>query len=103
MRPVVLDDGELVEVDPLSGEAERDFPPPIGRAKGVFTLHSELATLPSAYPSLREASFRLCLPPGLVDKLLALAAPDEVEPYTQSAQAVAAHVVEVRGNGHAVV
>ena len=103
MRPVVLEDGELVEVDPLSGEAERDFPPPIGRAKGVFTLHSELATLPSAYPSLREASFRLCLPSGLVDKLLALAAPDEVEPYTQSAQAVAAHVVEVRGNGHAVV
>ena len=72
MKPMVVRDGELEEVEPLSGEAEREFPEPIGRAKGIYTLHSELATLPAAYPSLREASFRLCLAPGLLDKLLAL-------------------------------
>ena len=103
MRPVVLTGGELVEVDPLSGAASRDFPEPVGRAEGIFTLHSELATLPAAYPTLREASFRLCLSPGLVEKLLALDDPAQVEPYTQSPEAVAVHLVEVVGDDRAVV
>jgi hypothetical protein len=59
--------------------------------------------LPAAYPSLREASFRLCLAPGLLDKLLALDEGEEPEPYVQSEQAAAAHVVDVAGNGSRVV
>jgi saccharopine dehydrogenase-like NADP-dependent oxidoreductase len=105
LRPMVVAEGRLVDVDPLSGEAEREFPDPVGRARGIYTLHSELATLPAAYPSLAEASFRLCLSPGLLERLLALD-PDEPapEPYTQSADAVAVHVVEVgNGNGKGVV
>ncbi len=102
LSPVVLRDGELVEVEPLSGAAERDLPEPIGRAHGIYTLHSELTTLPAAYPTLREAGFRLSLPPGLVEKLLALG--DELpEPYVQSPEAVAVHLVEARGDGCAVV
>jgi saccharopine dehydrogenase-like NADP-dependent oxidoreductase len=103
MKPMVVRDGELVDVEPLSGEAEREFPEPIGIAKGIYTLHSELATLPAAYPSLREASFRLCLAPGLVDKLLALDEGEEPEPYVQSSQAAAAHVVDIAGDGSRVV
>lgn len=103
MHPMVVRDGELVEAEPLSGEAEREFPEPIGRATGIYTLHSELATLPVAYPSLREASFRLCLAPGLLDKLLALEDGAEPEPYVQSPQAAAAHVAEVAGDGSRVV
>ncbi len=103
MKPMVVRDGEVVETEPLSGEAEREFPEPIGRAKGIYTLHSELATLPAAYPSLREASFRLCLAPGLLDKLLALGEGEEPEPYVQSEQAAAAHVVDVAANGSRVV
>jgi saccharopine dehydrogenase-like NADP-dependent oxidoreductase len=103
MHPMVVEDGELVEAEPLSGQAQREFPEPIGRATGIYTLHSELATLPAAYPSLREASFRLCLAPGLLDKLLALGEDEEPEPYVQSPQAVAAHVVDVSGNGSRVV
>ncbi|MEX2211823.1 MAG: saccharopine dehydrogenase NADP-binding domain-containing protein [Gaiellaceae bacterium] len=105
LRPMVVAAGRLVDVDPLSGEAEREFPEPVGRAAGIYTLHSELATLPAAYPSLAEASFRLCLSPGLLDRLLALG-PDESapEPYTQSPASVAVHLVEVsNGNGRAVV
>jgi saccharopine dehydrogenase-like NADP-dependent oxidoreductase len=102
MRPMVVSDGQVTDVEPLSGEAEREFPEPIGRARGVYTLHSELATLPAAYPSLREASFRLCLAPGLTEKLLALRDGDEPEPYTQSPASVAVHLVDVR-NGHEVV
>jgi saccharopine dehydrogenase-like NADP-dependent oxidoreductase len=103
MRPVVLRAGELEEVEPLSGEAEREFPEPVGRAQGIYTLHSELATLPANLPSLREASFRLCLSPGLLEKLLALEEGELPEPYTQSPESVAVHEVEVRGEGARVV
>jgi saccharopine dehydrogenase (NAD+, L-lysine-forming) len=102
LPPVVLRDGELVEVEPLSGESERDFPPPIGRTAGIYTLHSELATLPAAYATLRSASFRLSLPPGLVEKLLALG-DERPEPFEQSPAAVAVHLVEARGEGRSVV
>lgn len=102
LAPMIVADGELREVEPLSGEAERDFPPPIGVARGVYTLHSELATLPDAYPTLEEASFRLCLTPGLLAALLALPEGEEPEPYVQSAESVAVHLVEARNGATAV-
>jgi saccharopine dehydrogenase-like NADP-dependent oxidoreductase len=103
MRPVVVADGELTEVEPLSGEAEREFPEPVGRATGIYTLHSELATLPASYPSLQEASFRLCLTTGLLEKLLALEDGELPEPYVQSAESVAVHEVELAAIGSRVV
>jgi saccharopine dehydrogenase-like NADP-dependent oxidoreductase len=76
----------------------------VGSATGIYTLHSELATLPSAFPSLRDASFRLCLSDGLLEKLLALREGDEEpEPYTQSPASVAVHLVEAAGDGRRVV
>jgi saccharopine dehydrogenase-like NADP-dependent oxidoreductase len=96
-QPMVLIDGGLDEVDPLSGRAVRDFPEPVGSAEGIYTLHSELATLPVTLATLREASFRLCLSPGLLEKLLALEEGELPEPYTQSAESVAVHEVELRG------
>jgi saccharopine dehydrogenase-like NADP-dependent oxidoreductase len=99
MRPMVVANGELRDVEPLSGEAEEEFPDPVGRARGIYTLHSELATLPVAYPSLRDASFRLCLSPGLKEKLLALDGEEEPEPYVQSPESVAVHLVDVANGG----
>ncbi|HET7857322.1 MAG TPA: saccharopine dehydrogenase NADP-binding domain-containing protein [Gaiellaceae bacterium] len=96
LPPMVVADGELREAEPLSGEAERGFPEPVGRAVGLYTLHSELATLPVAYPTLREASFRLSLPPGLIEQLLALGDDELPEPYGQSRDAVAVHLAEAR-------
>jgi saccharopine dehydrogenase-like NADP-dependent oxidoreductase len=103
MEPIVVRDGQAEAVEPLSGAKERRFPAPIGTATGILTLHSELATLPRAFPSLREASFRLCLAPGLLAKLLALGDGPLPEPYAQSPASVAVHVVDVEGpNGRAV-
>ena len=104
MRPMIVSAGQVRDVEPLSGEAEREFPDPVGPARGIYTLHSELATLPAAYPTLEEASFRLCLAPGLKEKLLALPEGEEPEPYTQSPASVAVHLVEIaNGNGRSVV
>jgi saccharopine dehydrogenase-like NADP-dependent oxidoreductase len=103
MRPVIVAEGKQTEVEPLSGEAERRFPEPVGAAKGIYTLHSELATLPVRYPSLRDASFRLCLSPGLLEKLLALEDGDLPEPYIQSSDSVAVHEVELRAADQAVI
>lgn len=103
MRPVVVEAGELREVDPLSGRAERELPEPVGRAEGIYTLHSELKTLPGALPTLESASFRLCLAPGLLEKLLALEEGEEPQPYEQSEAAVAVHLVDLRGGIRRVV
>jgi hypothetical protein len=103
LRPVVVEGGEVQEVEPLSGEAARELPAPVGRAKGIYTLHSELRTLPGAFPSLDSASFRLCLAPGLLEKLLALDEGEEPQPYEQSKDAVAAHLVELLGETRRVV
>jgi saccharopine dehydrogenase-like NADP-dependent oxidoreductase len=102
LRPMVVRSGKLIDVDPLSGAAEREFPEPVGRASGIYTLHSELATLPKTFPTLREASFRLCLSPGLLEKLLGLEADELPEPYTQSEASVAVHLVEMAGEGSRV-
>jgi saccharopine dehydrogenase-like NADP-dependent oxidoreductase len=103
MRPIVVEDGHVIEVSPLSGEATRALPEPVGDATGIYTLHSELATLPSAFPTVQEASFRLCLSPGLLEKLLALGEGEEPEPYEQSPASVAVHLVDARGGGRGVV
>jgi saccharopine dehydrogenase-like NADP-dependent oxidoreductase len=103
MRPMVVEDGRLRDTEPLSGRKSRLFPDPVGEKEGIYTLHSELATLPERYPTLEQASFRLCLAPGLIEKLLALPEGEEPKPYTQSSASVSAHVVEARnGDGRAV-
>jgi saccharopine dehydrogenase-like NADP-dependent oxidoreductase len=98
MAPVIVQNGELTQVEPLSDRAVRRLADPVGPATGIYTLHSELATLPSAYPTLERASFRLCLSPGLLEKLLALGDDEEPEPYEQSEESVAVHLVEVEAD-----
>jgi len=63
--------GRLRFVPPLSYEAVVDFPPPVGRQRPACTLHSELATLPASFKGkgVREASFRIAFPGGLLERL----------------------------------
>ena len=61
-------DGGFVEVRPLGEPEEVEFPAPVGRREVVTTLHSEVATLPRAFPSAREVTFKIAFEPGLVER-----------------------------------
>lgn len=61
LRPAVFTKGKLKMVAPMSGETAIDFPKPVGKIKGFYTLHSELATFPGSFKEkgLKECSFRV--------------------------------------------
>jgi saccharopine dehydrogenase (NAD+, L-lysine-forming) len=63
---MVFEGGELREAPAGSGAVEYDFPEPVGRMEAVFTLHSELATLPASIPGVRDVRWRLGLPPAVI-------------------------------------
>ncbi len=45
--PVILRDGQVREVEPLSHKEKFAMPDPVGKAEGYYTIHSELATMPT--------------------------------------------------------
>jgi lysine 6-dehydrogenase len=63
MPAVVYEEGQLKEVPAASGGIRFEFPEPIGEMEAVYTLHSELATLPSTIQGVRNVRWRLALPP----------------------------------------
>ncbi|HWF52418.1 MAG TPA: hypothetical protein VG294_17385 [Solirubrobacteraceae bacterium] len=109
LPPVVLRDGQPVELEPLASGGELDYGPPIGAVETIYTLHSELATFGESF-GCRDASFRLSLAPALLGRLrdLASAGAQEVERATSeatspSAETVSIHMVIARGGGRTVV
>jgi saccharopine dehydrogenase (NAD+, L-lysine-forming) len=108
LRPVVLRDGQPIEIEPLSEGGEVDFGESIGTAPTIHTLHSELRTFGESF-GCREASFRLSLAPALLERLRRLAAADEAdiehaaqEAGRPSSQTVAVHLVEAQDGDHRV-
>jgi lysine 6-dehydrogenase len=108
LAPVVLRDGQAVEIEALDPGGTLDYGPPIGAVETIYTLHSELATFGQSF-GCREASFRLSLAPALLGRLreLASATPEEVERATReavppSAETVSVHLVIARGDGRTV-
>jgi saccharopine dehydrogenase-like NADP-dependent oxidoreductase len=108
MPPVVVREGEPVEVDPLDPGGEVDFGDPIGPADTIHTLHTETLTFSTSF-GCPEVSFRLSLPPGVVDRVRELAGADEAaidraarEAAAPSPHTVAVHLVDAAGAGRAV-
>ncbi len=64
MKPTLFTKGKLKLVEPMSGNKILEFPKPIGRVEGFYTLHSELATFPTSFRNkgIRECSFRVTFP-----------------------------------------
>jgi saccharopine dehydrogenase (NAD+, L-lysine-forming) len=108
LRPIVVRDGEPVEVDPLADGGEVDFGDPLGVRSTIYTLHSEMLSFPSSF-GCREGSFRLSLAPELLDRLRELvgASDREIEEAAAAAarpssQTVSVHMVEASGEGREV-
>lgn len=108
MNPVVVRDGQAVEIEPLAKGGEIDFPEPIGRRETIYTLHSELKTFPASF-GCRAASFRLSLKPELVEKLRELTGepPEAIAAAQASAKppspkTIAVHMIDAVGDGRRV-
>ena len=61
MPPVVYRDGTFIEEEPLAGEEDYWFEPPVGLLRCHLSLHSEVATLPVSFKDkgIRECSFKI--------------------------------------------
>lgn len=108
LAPIVLRDGEPVEIEPLADGGTVSFGDPIGTGETIYTLHSELRTFGPSF-DCREASFRLSLSPALLERLRELigasdgeldAVAHEVVP--PSAETVSVHIVDASAGDRAV-
>jgi saccharopine dehydrogenase (NAD+, L-lysine-forming) len=108
MRPVIVEDGEPAEIEPLARGGEVDFGEPIGRAETIYTLHSELRTFPASF-HCDKASFRLSLPDATLKMLRKLARSSDEEreaavrrSLPPSSNTISTHLVEAFEDGRAV-
>jgi saccharopine dehydrogenase-like NADP-dependent oxidoreductase len=78
MPPMVFRDGQFVEEEPLAGEEDYWFTPPVGLLRCHLSLHSEVATLPLSFKDkgVRECFFKInywCMSPEAFAKVKLLA------------------------------
>ncbi len=69
MNPVVFENGEFREVEPLSGKERYRLPSPVEEVDGFYSIHSELATLPFTMKGVRTVTFRVGFSPALLQKV----------------------------------
>jgi saccharopine dehydrogenase (NAD+, L-lysine-forming) len=69
MNPVVFENGKFKEVEPLSGKERYRLPSPVDDVDGVYSIHSELATLPFTLKGVKTVTFRVGFSPSLVQKV----------------------------------
>jgi lysine 6-dehydrogenase len=71
LNPMVFDGGQFHSMPALAGAVHVDFPAPVGRQEAIYTLHSEVLTLPATYQAkgVQRVTFRLGLPSEFHDKL----------------------------------
>ncbi|MBX3172111.1 MAG: saccharopine dehydrogenase NADP-binding domain-containing protein [Candidatus Eremiobacteraeota bacterium] len=67
----VFTGGKMTFVEPMSGGVPVDFGPPVGLQSPAFTIHSEVATLPTSYASkgLQECTFAIAFHGDFTSKL----------------------------------
>jgi saccharopine dehydrogenase-like NADP-dependent oxidoreductase len=69
--PAVFTKGEFRFVPPMSGALPHRFPEPVGLQRPMYTLHSEVATLPVSYQDkgVREVSFKIAFDAEFLDRV----------------------------------
>jgi saccharopine dehydrogenase (NAD+, L-lysine-forming) len=105
MRPIVIREGRPVEIDPLTSGGGVDFGDPVGEAETIYTLHSEMRTFPESF-GCAEGSFRLSLPPAVLERVRALigAPAEEIEAAAAEAsppspETVSVHAIDAYSGG----
>jgi saccharopine dehydrogenase-like NADP-dependent oxidoreductase len=70
-EPAVFTKGCLKFVKPMSGDTPQRFPAPIGVKKPMYTIHSEVATLPEsfAHKGVKEVSFKIAFDKEFLEKV----------------------------------
>ncbi len=69
-KPVEFLNGKFVELPPLSGAEEVEFPKPVGRNQVHYSIHSEPATLPfSIKKGVRNVEFKLGVSEAMLNTL----------------------------------
>lgn len=70
-EPAVFTKGEFTFVKAMSGDTPHRFPPPIGVRRPMFTIHSEVATLPLSFKDkgVKEVTFKIAFDPDFVEKV----------------------------------
>ncbi len=66
-NPIMYLGGKLVTLDPLSGKQKYKMPEPVGEVEGFYSIHSELATIPSSISGVKDVTFRVAFSKTLVD------------------------------------
>ncbi|CAN5595926.1 saccharopine dehydrogenase C-terminal domain-containing protein [soil metagenome] len=71
LNPMVFEDGDYKAEAPLSGALMVDFPQPVGKQEAIYTLHSEVLTIPMTYKDkgIKRVTFRLGLPLEFHEKI----------------------------------
>lgn len=85
-KPAVFTKGKLKFLRPMSGMKTHKFPKPVGKVKPMYTIHSEIATLPISFKDkgIEEVSFKIAFPEDFVNKVkflrdLGLANEEEID------------------------
>ncbi|NOU74462.1 SDR family NAD(P)-dependent oxidoreductase [Paenibacillus sp. LMG 31458] len=84
---IAVKNGELVEIAPLADEEFTHFHEDLGIQKTYSIIHSELATLPSSFPQVKEITYKDTWDPATIEKIkmleeLALVDTNELEDGT---------------------
>ena len=70
-EPAVFTKGEFKFITPMSGDTPHRFPAPVGIRRPMFTIHSEVATLPFSFKNkgVQEVSFKIAFDAEFVDRV----------------------------------
>ncbi len=70
-EPAVFTKGKFKFVAPMSGATPHRFPAPIGLRHPMYTIHSEVATLPLSFKrqGVQEVSFKIAFDPEFIDRV----------------------------------
>jgi saccharopine dehydrogenase-like NADP-dependent oxidoreductase len=70
-KPPVFTKGKFKFVEPMSGLKPHRFPKPVGVQSPMFTIHSEVATLPLSFKhkGVKEVSFKIAFDAEFIDRV----------------------------------